>query len=232
MRAARKVGGFAGLVAGGVVAGVYLGATNSDHAMVRYVVSSLNKASEADAPIDPGNAESLLRGAVMLANKTIAPPVLSTVALTKASGGLALSSRVIQPLPVEVDKDGRVSIAFHTTCKTKKFEELSADGRCTLSYVDGENLTCIVFSGKVQRMATEEEAQLKKSWPLFPPLPVLYKTSLHNFTGWRIEPTCVQVVSVPRQLGGDGRDDWKAPEVRREEGDPAWTIVCAGGHGR
>ena len=49
-----------------------------------------------------------------------------------------------------------------------------------------------------------------------------------NFSGWRLRPRRVQLVSIPAELGGGSRDDWKAPELQRRS-DGAWVVTCRGG---
>ncbi len=105
---------------------------------------------------------------------------------------------MVQPL-VEADADGSPSLRFHTTSKSAKFAQLSADGRCTLSFINPSSLACVVFAGTAERLPGPEAAALRDGWPLFPPQ--------QNFTGWRLRPSSVQVVSIPAALGGGTRDD-------------------------
>jgi hypothetical protein len=121
---------------------------------------------------------------------------------------------------------------FNTTRLSRKFGELSADGRCTMTYIDVANLSCITFAGEAERLPARDEAALRASWPLLPPLSILYAggDGLADFTGWRLRPTRVQLVSLPAALGGGPRADWAPPEIERSSvgGDP-WRLRCKGG---
>lgn len=205
------------------VGGVAVGAAYSEHPVLRSVLAKFSKA-EASGQVDVGDAKSLLSASVRLANGAGGLCVLST----RACDG-SVSSRMIQPLPAEVDTNGSPSLLFHTTSRSTKFAELTHDGRCTLTFLNPSRLTCITFIGTAERLPPDEEKNLSDTWPLFPPLSLLYPgDTRHNFSGWRLRPSRVQLVSIPDELGGGAREDWKAPEVERPAGG-AWVVTCRGG---
>ena len=81
-----------------------------------------------------------------------------------------------------------------------------------------------------QRLPHAEEEKLHDTWPLFPPLPLLYPgEARRHFSGWRLRPSRVQLVSLPAALGGGSREDWKAPEVARADDGSSWVVTCRGG---
>jgi hypothetical protein len=183
---------------------------------------------------DVKSAASVLATAVSVANKSGGLALLSTVSAGAQGAGVPpLSSRMIQPLPVELSataSSGDIcDVVFHTTRESKKFHELSADGRCTISFLNPAGLSCVVFTGSARRMPTDEERALYVAWPLFPPMGVLYPGDTpKNFSAWTMRVSAVQVVSVPHALGGGVREDWRAPELKRDPGG-AWVVVCEGG---
>lgn len=214
-----------GAAALGACGGLIVGATNADHQALRTVSSLLSATDAAEPRVDPSDADSLVAASTRLAVKAGGLCVLST---RSADGGL--SSRMIQPL-VETDDSGSPSLRFHTTSRSTKFGELTADGRCTLAFLNPAQLTCIVFAGTAERCPDAEEQLLRDSWPLFPPLPVLYPgDTMRNFSGWRLRPSKVQLVALPSALGGGTREDWRAPEVERgKDGTGPWRVTCSGG---
>ena len=213
-----------GAAALGACGGLIVGATQADHQALRIVTSLLTASNPAEPAVDPTDADSLVAASTRLADKAGGLCVLST---RSADGGT--SSRMIQPL-IETDDAGSPSLRFHTTARSTKFGELTADGRCTLAFLNPAQLTCIVFAGKAERLPDAEEQQLRDSWPLLPPLSILYPgdTLSSNFSGWRLRPSKVQLVALPAALGGGTREDWKAPEVERGK-DGGWRVTCSGG---
>ena len=224
MGAARAVGALRQLAACGAAAagGVAIGVAYSEHPALRAVLSKL---PSADVPVvDLDDPQALVSASVRVANEAGGLCVLSTRA---RDGGV--SSRMIQPLPAEVDAAGSPSLIFHTTARSTKFAELTRDGRCTLTFLNPAALSCITFIGTAERLPPAEEKELDQTWPLFPPLSMLYPGDTRcNFSGWRLRPSRVQLVSIPAELGGGSRDDWKAPEVERSS-DGAWVVTCRGG---
>ena len=62
--------------------------------------------------------------------------------------------------------------------------ELTHDGRCTLTFLNPAALTCITMIGTAERLPPAEEEKLHDTWPLFPPLPLLYPgEARQNFSG-------------------------------------------------
>lgn len=210
-----------GAAALGACGGLIVGAAQADHPALRTVSNLFSAATEPR--VDATDADSLVVASMQLAAKAGGLCVLST---RSANGGT--SSRMIQPL-IETDDAGSPSLRFHTTDRSTKFCELTAGGQCTLAFLNPAQLTCIVFAGKAERLPASEEQQLRDSWPLFPPLSVLYPgETTRNFSGWRLRPSKVQLVALPSALGGGTREDWKAPEVERGK-DGAWRVTCSGG---
>lgn len=211
---------FAKLGVGGV-GGLWLGANYHDNPFLIPL-----RASKPAPAVDASSPSQLAAAATRLANEAGGMCVLSTVG---ASGGV--SSRMIQPLPIDDGGSADCGISFHTTKQSRKFAELVADSRCTLTYINPSTLTCVTFIGEAERLSPESEAHLRTAWPLMPPLSMLYGSSeclSSDFTGWRLRPARVQVVSVPSALGGGPRLDWAPPEISRQ-GDGPWTLVCRGG---
>jgi hypothetical protein len=131
-----------------------------------------------------------------------------------------------------LEADGGIAVNFHTTRRSAKFGQLSSDGRCTLTYMNPSELTCVTFTGRARRLPTREEASLRDTWPLLPPLSVLYSAGLDDFSGWELRADRVQVTSIPALLGGGTRDDWRAPEIERQrstDGGAEWAVRCKGG---
>ena len=201
--------------------GVLLGAANHDHPTLSAMLATLKRPA---AKVDASSPTALSAAAVRLANEANGLCVLST----RSQGG-GVSSRMVQPLPVASDaaRGDELSVSFHTTRRSRKFAELSADAECTLTYINPSELTCVTLVGKAERLGAADEGALRDTWPLFPPLSMLYADGLDDFSGWRLRPTRVQVVSVPASLGGGPRPDWAPPEIERCDGN--WRLVCKGG---
>ena len=209
--------------ASAAAAGAVIGAAQHDHPVLRAVVGASTMATQS---VDANDGQQVASAAVRLANAAGGLGLLSTVA---AENGVA--ARMVQPLPARLDADGEIAIAFHTTRHSAKFGQLSRDGRCTLSFMNPSENTCVKFCGTARRLGTREEASMRDEWPLFPPLKLLYN-SLDDFSGWELRPERVQVVSVPALLGGGTRDDWRAPEIERQrsgDGHGSWAVRCKGG---
>lgn len=149
------------------VGGVAFGVAYSEHPLMRAALSKLSPS--APAIVDAGDPQALVAAAVQLSNEAGGLCVLST---RSRDGGVA--SRMVQPLPAVVDADGVPSLRFHTTSLSTKFAELTADGRCTLTFLHPAALTCVTMVGTAERLPPTEEARLHDTWPLFPPLPLLY----------------------------------------------------------
>ena len=206
------------------VGGLLVGSTLlHDHPIFASVRAVLDPAVPA---VDASSASQLAAAAVRLANNAGGLCVLSTISRT---GGV--SSRMIQPLPAACDANANddVSIHFHTTRRSRKFAELEADSRCTLTYINPATLTCVSFIGEATRLGRADESELSATWPLLPPLQLLYASEegLSDFSGWRMRPARVQIVSVPAALGGGPRADWAPPEIERKGGH--WSLLCKGG---
>ena len=112
-----------GAAALGACGGLIVGATQADHQALRIVTNLLTASNPAEPPVDPTDANSLVAASTRLADKAGGLCVLST---RSADGGS--SSRMIQPL-IETDDAGSPSLRFHTTARSTKFGELTADGR-------------------------------------------------------------------------------------------------------
>lgn len=201
--------------------GLLIGATQHEHQVIRTLLSTLK---ERHASVDVNDGDAVAEAAVRLANDSGGLCVLCTS--SEDEGGV--SSRMIQPLPVALEHDGRIALTFHTTKKSRKFRELEGGKRCAVSFMNPKALSCVTFVGTAQRMNEAEERTLSSEWSLFPPLSVLYSGALSDFSGWRLHPDRVEVVSVPLALGGGKRADWRAPEIHYHQ-DGSWHVACKGG---
>jgi hypothetical protein len=215
-------------VAGASLIGVYVGARMHEHELIKSLIALTVRAVEEKA-IDKSDASSVLNAAVRIANSGCGLAVLST---TSPSDGI--STRLMQPLPVEMDADSVNSmenpiITFHTSCKSRKFAELLASPNCTCSFVDPSVLTCVTFVGSAKRMTQQQEEQLIKDWPSkMPPLSMFYpKETLSDFTAWTLQPNRIEIVSPPAGLVTKGREDWRAPEIKLEEN--GWQVAIKAG---
>ena len=198
---------------GGVsaLAGVYIGARWHDHHMLRSVVLYITPLDEGVGKIDRSNPASVLAASVFLANQINGLAILSTV---NENGGV--STRMMQPLPIECCENGDPVIVFHSSSKSRKFTEMAKNPKVSMAYVDPTMQSCISFRGQVERLSAAEEKDYSRNWPLLPPLSLFYQgETIRDFSAWRLRPERVEVVSTPAHILTRGREDWKGPALVR-----------------
>jgi general stress protein 26 len=209
--------------------------------------------------IDVDDPRAVLEAAVEIATGpgTGGFATLSTAstAASLSGGGCGISSRVVQPMgPAIVDgdytNDGETAIFFHTTRWSEKYNELKANPRCNMTFVDTQGRGSYAsFSGTASRVSVEEEKAMFQTWPGKLRLSYPDESSARNFTAWRLDPDRITLVDVKKGLGGGERRDWAAPciirqlptttstepttttkENKEEEAQVMrWSVVCRGG---
>jgi len=228
-----KNAAYATSVAGAAGGGVYLGARFHDSPLLRYAFVQLGAEPDSGTcstgagqlplgkDLDRSDPASVVAAAVRLANRSGGLAVLATT--TKAGG---VHARVMQPLPVTLSAQKEPVLTFHTTTKSRKAAELAERPECAVVFLNAREQTCVSFTGTAVRCGKEEEAGLAKSWPLFPPLSLLFPgKTIGDFGAWTLRPRAVEVVSPGLKLVTKGRPDWGAPQVAWNETDGAWEFA-------
>lgn len=150
--------------------------------------------------------------------------VLST---TSSSDGF-VSSRLIQPFPVEFDPvSGKPVIYFNTNKLSRKVEDMTKSPQVTLTYVSEKHMSYVAWRGPVRRISYPEST---KHWN--DSLYMFYPEGNNEakgsrFTTWVLEPNNVQMVAVVDNMASE-RDDWRPPEIALDGSSTGWVLVCDG----
>lgn len=147
-------------------------------------------------------------------------------AILSTSNGDAISTRLIEPHSIEFDEnENRPVIYFNTSLKSRKCRDMEINPKVSLIYVDLTRLRYVSFSGKVERIPFPDSTNYWKSHLIafFPE----GNGEESNFSTWKITPQTISFVDIS---GGvvSTRKDFRAPEIRYDEGERKWVSMCDG----
>ena len=198
------------IIAGaGTLGGVIVGAANAEKVEF-FKTFLLSPKSEAQKQKSVESAQDLVDLAVSVTSRAGEFAILSNV---NEEGGV--SSRMIQPFPVEIDSvTSDPCIFFNTNLFSRKVKQIRANPKCTITYVNPKEMAYVTWQGEVVQV--QDKMAAKKHWRDW--LLVFYPEGPdgHRFSTWTMRPDKIQVVSVTEGVVS-GREDWKSPEVVKNE---------------
>jgi general stress protein 26 len=151
--------------------------------------------------------------------------VLSTTDVFSNPNTQRISSRAIQPFPIEFDQDGNPIIFFNTNKLSRKVVDMNGSPFVSISYLNEKNMSCITYMGIVERIPYPESTMHWKDW-----LYLFYpegndEENGSRFTTWKIKPDKLTIVAYNESLGST-RNDARPPELRKIQGK--WQVYCSG----
>lgn len=152
---------------------------------------------------------------------------LKFAVLSTMNNERGIASRAIQPFPVECDEDGNLCIFFNTNKLSRKYKEMLDRPEVTLSYLDQQRLTCVVYTGLVERIPYPQSTNHWESW-----LYMFYPEGNDEENGSRFSTWCVRVHRISMISYTEGicshRNDSKGPEVILDQNENKWIFYCDG----
>eukprot|EP00928_Gymnodinium_smaydae_P084690 TRINITY_DN67987_c0_g1_i1.p1 TRINITY_DN67987_c0_g1~~TRINITY_DN67987_c0_g1_i1.p1 ORF type:complete len:233 (-),score=35.37 TRINITY_DN67987_c0_g1_i1:354-1004(-) len=173
----------------------------------------------ASTSVDTTDAKAILATALRLARETPgSSAVLSTVQL---AGGVTSRVMLMQdPFTIKEGADDSVDVYFNTTRLSRKYADLSRDGRASIMFWNPTTLAYVNLEGYAEELPSQHANELWRDW-----LRLFYKSHSDLYTAWRFRAKNIQVVSIGHLEST--RRDWRAVEIEASVTD-GWRVVCNG----
>lgn len=223
------------ILCGSVMGGVLFGSKYSDKVefakqkvcsgMYEFFLEQFGKTDNNEmSNSQTSSPKKFLNKAVSVSRDSGKFAVLST---TSSVDGF-VSSRLIQPFPVEFDPvSGRPVVYFNTNKLSRKVQDMNKTPNVTLTYLNEKNMSYVTYRGPVRRIPYPKS---KDHWN--DSLYMFYPEGSNEdkgsrFTTWMLDVKDIQYVGVT-----DGvvsvRDDWRPPELHFDDTSSTWIMACNG----